>query len=109
MHKFVNLNDQEEQEPQPGLKLKFVHAHKMTLAFWKIKAGTILPEHYHIHEQVSVVTKGEIELSIEGNKCILTSGMVAVIPGNANHSAKAITDCEVTDAFYPCRRDFIEK
>ena len=103
---FIELKNIEQIEPLNGFKVRFVHSEKMTLAFWEITANSILPEHSHVHEQVSMVTKGEFELTIEGETKILKPGMVAIIPSNARHSAKAITDCEVTDAFYPIREDY---
>ncbi len=106
MKNFIELKDIPQQEPLPGLKVRFVHSEKMTLAYWEISEGAILPEHHHVHEQVATVTKGELELTINGHSQILKSGMVAVIPSQAIHSATAITYCEVTDVFYPVREDY---
>lgn len=36
----------------------------------------------------------------------MKQGMVAVIPSNTNHSARAITNVELIDIFYPVREDF---
>jgi len=52
------------------------------------------------------VTKGELELTIDQETRIMKAGMVAVIPSNTNHSARAITKVEVTDVFYPVREDY---
>lgn len=103
---YVDINSIKLQEPLPGLKVRFVHSKNMTLAFWQIDEGAVLPNHNHPHEQVSMVTKGEFELTIDSDTQVVKPGMVAVIPSNAFHSAKALTYCEVTDVFYPIREDY---
>jgi hypothetical protein len=35
--------------------------------------------------------------------------MVARVPGNVPHSARAISDCRVINIFYPVREDFEQK
>lgn len=106
MDKVVALSNYKYFEPINGLKAKIVNTNNSTYAFWEIEKGTILPEHQHFHEQVSIVTKGELELTIAGNTSILKKGMIALIPPNTNHSAKAIKDVELTDVFTPIREDF---
>ena len=103
---FVDLKDIHQTEPINGFKVKFAHSDNLTLAFWEIKANSILPDHSHVHEQMSIVTKGEFELTINEKTMTLRQGMVAVIQSNERHSAKAITDCEITDIFYPVREDY---
>lgn len=103
---FYDLDNIEERELIPGFRVKMIHTENMTMAYWKIRAGSILPEHSHVHEQVTNVIKGELELSISGIKKVITSGQPAVIPPEALHSGTAITDCEVIDVFYPIREDY---
>jgi unsaturated pyranuronate lyase len=106
MKQFIELKDLDYFTPLKGLKAKLVHTNNQTYAFWEIDINTILPEHKHPHEQVSIVTKGELELTIDNVTQIMKQGMVAVIPSNTNHSARAITKVELTDIFYPVREDF---
>ena len=100
----IDLQTIQQTEPVEGYRVRFVQ--NMTLAFWEVKAGAALPEHAHPHEQVSVVTKGCFELTIEGKQKTMQPGLVAVIPSHAQHSGKAITDCEIIDTFYPVREDY---
>jgi quercetin dioxygenase-like cupin family protein len=103
---FVELNQFEPREIFPGFKAHFVHSTNMTFAHWTIKAGATLPEHAHVHEQVVNMIEGEFELTIAGKIRRLGRGSVAIIPSNALHSGKAITDCRIIDAFYPIREDY---
>lgn len=93
-------------EPIMGLKAKLVHTENQTFAFWEIAKDTILPEHKHFHKQISIVTKGQLELTIDGKTTLMKKGMIAIIPSNSLHSAEAITAVEVTDIFDPIREDF---
>lgn len=102
----IDLKFIRQSEPVAGFRVRFVHSKNMTLAFWEVEANAELPEHAHLHEQVSVVTKGSFELTVDGEKQLLKPGMVAVIPSHAKHSGKALTDCEITDTFYPVREDY---
>ena len=105
---FINLTSIDQQELIPGFSVRFVHSEKMTLAYWDIKAGSVLPEHSHPHEQVAAqVISGEFELSLEGETRVMRPGDVAVIPSNAIHSGKAITDCQLLDVFSPVREDYL--
>lgn len=106
---FISFDDLMISEPVPGFKVKFVHSEKATIAFWNITEGSVLPSHNHIHEQITIVTKGELELTIENKTQIMKPGMAAVIPSEALHSAKALTYCEVTDIFSPVREDYKHK
>ena len=104
---IIDLEKLEKKELLPGFKAKFIHSDNVTIAFWEIKAGSILPKHSHIHEQIAQVTEGEFELTIESNTFLLTEGKVAVIPSNAEHSGRAVSDCKIVDTFYPVREDFL--
>ena len=103
---FINLSTLEEKEIVPGYKATFVHAENMTIAYWKIEAGAALPEHSHPHEQVSTVTEGHFELTVDGETRQVESGTVAVVPPNVTHAGRAITDCRIIDVFYPVRDDY---
>lgn len=105
---FIALKDIAQNELLPGFSVRFVHTERMTLAYWTIKAGAVLPEHAHPHEQVAAqVMTGEFELTLDGESKRLKKGDVAVIPSNMVHSGKAITDCEMLDVFSPVREDYL--
>ena len=103
---FINLDQVNAKEIVPGFRAAFVHTESMTFAYWTIEAGSTLPEHQHMHEQVSNVIEGEFDLTLEGETKRLDTGTIAVIPSNAAHGGTAITDCRVLDVFYPVREEY---
>lgn len=103
---IIHLDTLDYFNPFEGLKAKLVHTDTQTISFWEIEKDALLPRHQHINEQVSIVTKGKLEFTIGDTTTIMEPGMVVVIPPNVPHHAKALTDVEVTDIFYPIRADF---
>ncbi|MCP4345316.1 MAG: cupin domain-containing protein [Desulfobacterales bacterium] len=103
---YINLNNIEEKEIVPGFNARFAHSESMTFAYWNIKADACLPGHSHHHEQVVNMLEGEFELTVDGEKKVLRPGDVVVIPSNATHSGKSVTDCRILDVFCPVREDY---
>lgn len=97
----ILLKKIESREVIPGFKAKFVQSDNITLAYWEIKKGSILPEHKHPNEQISTVIKGNFKMKVEGKTKILHSGSVVVVPPSSMHSGEALTDCFIIDAYYP--------
>jgi quercetin dioxygenase-like cupin family protein len=103
---FVNLNEINPREIVKGYHARFVHAENMTMAFWEVEAGSVLPEHKHPHEQITTVLEGEFELTVAGEKQLCKPGVAVVIPGNVPHTGLALTPCRLLDAFYPPRSEY---
>ena len=102
----IHLKDLEEREPAPGYRARFVHSENMTLAYWDVTAGAVLPEHAHPHEQVSTLLEGRFEMVLDGETHELEPGRVLVIPSNMKHSGRALTDCRILDVFHPVREEY---
>jgi quercetin dioxygenase-like cupin family protein len=90
----------------PGAEVRFVHSEHVTLAYWNFEADARFPEHAHPHEQVVNLIEGVFELTVAGETSRIEAGSAVVIPPNASHSGKAITECRVIDVFHPVREDY---
>lgn len=95
-----------QKEIIPGFKGRLIHSKNMTTAFWEIEKGSVLPLHSHMHEQISMVTSGEFEMTIDGIKKIYKPGVMIIIPSHTEHSGIALTHCTITDIFSPVRDDY---
>ena len=101
-----NIKQIKPKELVPGITGYYAHGDSMTFGYVELKAGSSIPIHQHIHEQITYIIKGQLDMVIGGQACILTAGMYHVIPSNTPHSAIAKTDCKVIDAFSPVREDY---
>jgi len=102
----MRIEDLEPRELLPGTSVRFVHGDRMTMAHWQFQVGVLLPEHSHPHEQITTIMSGEFELTMEGERMTLCAGDYLVIPPDAVHSGRAITECRILDVFSPVREDF---
>jgi len=95
-----------ERQLAKGITGRYFHTDSMTIGFVDIEKGAILPTHSHFHEQTTQITEGKLEMTIGGVTQILEPGSITLIPSNVVHSARALTDCKVTDIFHPVREDY---
>ena len=94
------------KELAPGIRGYYAHGGNHTFGFVELKAGSSVPTHQHIHEQITYVAEGQLDMIIGGVPCSLTPGTYQIIPPNTPHSAIAKTDCIVIDTFAPVREDY---
>ena len=91
-----------------GIKRKLLtYEEKVMMAKIAFEAGAVGEAHSHPHIQCSYVESGEFELHIDGAVKTLRAGDSFLVPSNAVHGAKAITDGTLIDVFTPLREDFL--
>ncbi len=103
---FVDTDSLQVVERLPGWRGRYFHSPSMTFAHYEFKAGASIHQHFHAQEEVYEVIEGELELTIDGITQIAKAGVVAIVPGNAPHSVKALTDGRAIIVDYPVRKDF---
>ncbi|PWU00588.1 MAG: cupin domain-containing protein [Bacteroidetes bacterium] len=103
---MLHIESLKSKEVFPGFTGRFLHGEKSTTAFWDVKKGSSVPMHQHVHEQVTYIVEGDLEMTIGGEKMLLTAGAMHVIPSNTPHTATAKTDCKIIDVFVPVREDY---
>lgn len=102
----MNIKDLKPLELAKGIKGRYFHSESTTIGFVDIEKGAVLPAHSHFHEQTTQVTEGKLEMTIGDVTQVLEPGIIMLIPSNVIHSARALTDCKVTDIFCPVREDY---
>lgn len=105
-NKFEALENIEPFEVAPGIVGRIIHTDKMSMSFFEIAKGAVLPQHHHIHEQTSYIQEGDFEFTVNGETKVVSAGNYINIEANTPHSALALTDCKVIDVFVPCREDY---
>jgi quercetin dioxygenase-like cupin family protein len=103
---FVDTSSLKVIERLPGWFGRYFHSANMTFAHYDFKRGASIHEHFHPEEEVYEVTEGELEVTIDGEARIARPGLVAIVPSNARHSIKALTDGRAIIVDYPLRPGF---
>ncbi len=102
----IKIEDLPQKEIIKGFHARMVHTANLTLSFVEVKAGGTLPEHHHVHEQVTHLIEGSFELILDGKSELLQPGDVIVIPSNVKHAGRALQDSKLLDVFNPVREDY---
>lgn len=71
-----------------------------------LQRDSLVPPHSHKNDQVGYVIYGQVEMTIGGEVRIIQPGDSYAIPGGIIHSARAVVDSLVIDAFSPPRDDY---
>ena len=79
-----------QKELAPGIHGYYAHGKSMTFGYIELKKDSSIREHQHIHEQITYILEGQLDMLIGGKPCTLTAGMYHIIPSNTPHSA----DCQ---------------
>lgn len=74
-----------------GISGPVYHSDQATFGHFTIEAGIELPAHSHPHEQWTNLIEGELEFTVGNETTVMKAGMIAYIPFNVEHSAKAHT------------------
>lgn len=103
---FQKFSEIKTKEVAPGFFSKLIHTSGNTINFIEVKKGNSIHRHQHPHEQYSFVIEGKFELVVNDIPQVLDADNFALIPSNAWHSGRAITDCKIIDIFNPVREDY---
>ena len=103
---FVDTSGLKVVERLPGWRGRYFHTASMTFAHYDFTRGASIHEHHHPEEEVYEVIAGELEVTIDGVAAVARPGTVAIVPANARHSVKALSDGQAIIVDHPARRDF---
>jgi quercetin dioxygenase-like cupin family protein len=94
----------------PGVHRRTIAAGKqMHQIYVRLDAGSTVPEHRHVNEQIAFCVSGNLKLTVNGVLHDLKPGQCAMIPGNVPHDARVEVDTIVIDTFAPPREDMLRQ
>jgi quercetin dioxygenase-like cupin family protein len=104
----VNWSGVPSERVGEGIERQMVWGERVMVCRLRIAARTVTPVHSHPHEQVTLVERGPVEFTIDGQTRIVQTGDVLVFPSHLRHGATML-DQEVVliDIFSPPREDFL--
>ncbi|MBU0596482.1 cupin domain-containing protein [Candidatus Bipolaricaulota bacterium] len=104
---FYRINDLLHVEMLPGIGRRAVWLEGVMLTFFTFEPNAIVPEHAHPHEQITLVTRGAMEFTLDRETRILRTGDGVCIPPNVTHKAVILDEkTDAVDAWNPPRDDY---
>ena len=93
----------------PGVQIKTLTYGDLTLfTEYRMKRGSVLPRHSHVHEQTGYLVKGNVLLTIGSEECNVTPGDSWCIQSNVEHNAQILSDSVAIEVFAPVREDYLK-
>jgi quercetin dioxygenase-like cupin family protein len=109
MSEPIRWDDLPEEPVNALVSRRVMHTPAMTIIQLSYKEGGIVPLHHHVHEQVTMVLSGSVQMKMGGQSVIVGAGESLAVPSNAPHLAEALEDATVIEVFVPARTDWIKK
>ncbi len=103
---FVDVDKLKVTERLAGWRGRYFHAVNMTVAHYEFTRGASIHEHHHPQEELYEVLEGELELTVDGVTQVARAGVAAIVPSNARHSVRALTDGRAIIVDSPARAEF---
>jgi quercetin dioxygenase-like cupin family protein len=88
---------------------QMMNGENATVARLLLKRGAVVPRHWHISEQFSLILEGKLRFDFDDQEIVVNAGEILFIPANVPHSAVALEDTVDVDFFAPRREDWIRK
>jgi quercetin dioxygenase-like cupin family protein len=102
---FVDTNELDVWERRPGWRGRTFRSDNMSFSHWDFAAGSSIHPHHHPNEEVWYVIAGELEMTVDGVTRRAGPGTVAIVPLDAIHEVRALSDGRALVASHPLRED----
>ena len=94
--------------PAPGIERRMVVGDGLMVCRLRFDPFVVTPVHQHPHEQMTLVERGRVRFTIDGEDRIAHPGDVLHFPSNVWHGATMLDEEVVlVDIFTPRREDFL--
>jgi quercetin dioxygenase-like cupin family protein len=91
-----------------GIDRQMFWGERVMVCRLRIAPHTVTPVHAHPHEQITIVERGRVVYTIEGQERTLVTGDLLHLPSGVRHGATMLDEEVVLiDIFSPLRDDFL--
>ena len=96
--------------PREGIERRMIWGERLMICRLRFDPHVVTAVHSHPHEQMTIVERGRVRFTIDGQERIAEAGDVLHFPSNIPHGA-TILDQETVliDIFSPVREDFLPR
>lgn len=107
---FLYEKDLKWEDAEPGVQRQIMgYDGQLMVVKVKFEKGAIGKPHRHYHTQATYVASGKFELTIDGEKKILSAGDGYYVAPDVLHGAVCLEAGVLIDTFSPMRADFLGK
>lgn len=99
------------EQVNPSMIRRMIAGDRTLVASMQFRDGFLVPQHHHVHEQVTLVQSGTLRFRLGADRSQVVDvgpGEVLVIPSNLPHEVLCIGDVEEMDVFTPVREDWLD-
>lgn len=98
------------ENPGPGIRRQIMgYDGQLMIVKVKFDKGAVGTQHEHFHSQATYVASGKFELTIGGEKKILSAGDGYYVAPDELHGCVCLEEGILIDTFSPHREDFLKK
>ncbi len=107
---FQFEKDLQWQDAEPGVKRQIMgYDGQLMVVKVKFEKGAVGKAHSHYHTQATYIASGKFEVTIGGEKQILSKGDGYYVAPDVVHGAVCLEEGVLIDTFSPMRAEFIGK
>lgn len=104
----LNWSEIPAEQVGEGIERQMVVGEKMMACRLRFAPFVVTPEHEHPHEQMTIVERGRVRFTVEGEERVASAGDVLHFPPGCWHGATILEEEAVlVDIFTPLREDFL--
>jgi quercetin dioxygenase-like cupin family protein len=91
-----------------GIERQMVWGDRLMVCRLHFAPNVVTAIHSHPHEQITLVERGRVVFTVDGQERLATAGDVLHFPSNVEHGARMLDEEVVlVDIFSPIREDFL--
>ena len=104
---FFDPEARTKTEALPGVALRTFWGEQMLVSLVDLAPGAVIPAHSHPHEQVGMMVRGEMALTIADETRQVRVGDIYIVPGDVAHSVvTGPAGAQAIEAFSPVREAY---
>jgi quercetin dioxygenase-like cupin family protein len=91
-----------------GIERQMIWGERLMVCRLRFQPHVVTAVHAHPHEQVTLVERGRVRFTVDGQELIAAAGDVLHFPAHVQHGATMLDEEVVlVDIFSPIREDFL--
>lgn len=98
---FASFNALPVEEIEKGLTVKTLSAGRVQIRHLVFEPGTLIPDHRHPEEVVTMVIEGTMEMTVGAETRTVTAGDVFRVPSKTGHSGQVFLERVVAVSWSP--------